>query len=141
MIKLLFSARGRIGRAAYWKGSLVVLGLTALMALVAVGYGRIVPHGTAADGGDPVAGAAALPSLLLSAATFAFDLYTGCCLSIKRCHDRDRTGWWGLIQLIPIVGQVWYVVETSFLRGTPGPNRFGPDPLEEDVAPVHLRAA
>ena len=45
---------------------------------------------------------------------------------IKRWHDRDKSGWWNLILLIPIVGAIWFLVELGFLKGTPGPNRFGP---------------
>ncbi len=41
---------------------------------------------------------------------------------------RNRTGWFLLIGLIPLVS-IWLVVELGFLRGTVGPNRFGPDPL------------
>jgi uncharacterized membrane protein YhaH (DUF805 family) len=47
---------------------------------------------------------------------------------IKRWHDRDKSGWWMLILLIPIVGAIWFLVELGFLPGTPGPNRFGPPP-------------
>jgi uncharacterized membrane protein YhaH (DUF805 family) len=45
---------------------------------------------------------------------------------IKRFHDRDKSGWWVLITLIPIIGAIWILVELGFLKGTPGPNRFGP---------------
>lgn len=47
----------------------------------------------------------------------------------KRLHDRDRSGWFQLIVLIPLTGAIWLGVEIGFLRGTFGPNRFGPDPL------------
>ena len=47
----------------------------------------------------------------------------------KRWHDRNKSGWWILINIIPIVGSIWALVENGFLRGTVGPNRFGPDPL------------
>ena len=45
---------------------------------------------------------------------------------IKRFHDRDKSGWWVLVTLIPIIGAIWILVELGFLKGTPGPNRFGP---------------
>jgi len=45
---------------------------------------------------------------------------------IKRFHDRDKSGWWVLIALIPIIGAIWLLIECGFLKGTPGPNRFGP---------------
>jgi uncharacterized membrane protein YhaH (DUF805 family) len=53
-------------------------------------------------------------------------------VSIRRLHDLDRTGWWVLLALIPLIGGiillVWYC-----MRGTVGPNRFGPDPLQGKV--------
>ena len=49
-------------------------------------------------------------------------------VAIRRLHDLDRTGWWILLSLIPLVGWIilliWYCT-----RGTVGPNRFGPDRL------------
>ena len=50
-------------------------------------------------------------------------------VGVKRCHDRDRSGWFLLIVLIPIVGGIWLLIELGFLRGSRGGNRFGPDPL------------
>jgi uncharacterized membrane protein YhaH (DUF805 family) len=46
----------------------------------------------------------------------------------KRLHDRDRSGWFQLIVLIPLLGWIWIFAELS-VRGTRGPNRYGPDPL------------
>jgi len=52
-------------------------------------------------------------------------------VAIRRLHDLDRTGWWILIGLIPLIGWIiliiWYCS-----RGTVGPNRFGADPLAAD---------
>lgn len=56
-------------------------------------------------------------------------LYPAICVSIKRWHDRDKSGWWVLIGLIPIIGAIWVLIECGILKGTEGPNRFGPDPL------------
>ena len=53
--------------------------------------------------------------------------------AIKRWHDRDKSGWWMLIGLIPIIGQIWVLVELGFLPGTAGPNQYGPDPLAGSV--------
>ncbi len=56
----------------------------------------------------------------------------GLAVSVRRLHDRDKSGWFLLLFLIPLVGAiillVWYCQ-----RGTIGPNRFGPDPLEGKV--------
>jgi uncharacterized membrane protein YhaH (DUF805 family) len=51
-------------------------------------------------------------------------------VDIKRFHDRDKSGWWVLIALVPIVGAIWLLIELGFLGGTPGPNRFGPPPAD-----------
>ncbi len=49
-------------------------------------------------------------------------------IAIRRLHDLDRTGWWVLLALIPLIG--WIVLIIWFCtRGTDGPNRFGPDRL------------
>ncbi len=48
-------------------------------------------------------------------------------VTVRRLHDIDRTGWWILINLIPLIGSIVLLV-FSLLPGTPGSNRFGPDP-------------
>jgi uncharacterized membrane protein YhaH (DUF805 family) len=50
------------------------------------------------------------------------------CVNAKRLHDRNKSGWWQLIGILPIIG-LWMFIEYVFLEGTPGLNRFGPDPL------------
>ena len=48
---------------------------------------------------------------------------------VRRLHDTNRSGWWVLILLIPLVGMIWMIVLLC-LQGTSGQNRFGEDPLE-----------
>jgi uncharacterized membrane protein YhaH (DUF805 family) len=31
-----------------------------------------------------------------------------------------------LLLLVPIIGAIWFLIELGFLKGTDGPNRFGP---------------
>ena len=52
-------------------------------------------------------------------------------VAVRRMHDLDRSGWWVLILLIPIVGLIIFLV-FACRRGTDGANRFGPDPLGPD---------
>jgi uncharacterized membrane protein YhaH (DUF805 family) len=48
-------------------------------------------------------------------------------VAIRRLHDTDRTGWWVLIWLIPLIG--WIVLLVFYLQqGDAGENRFGPPP-------------
>jgi uncharacterized membrane protein YhaH (DUF805 family) len=57
-------------------------------------------------------------------------LWIGLAVNVKRWHDRDKSGWWILINLVPVIGGLWSLIETGFLPGTRGSNRFGPDPLQ-----------
>jgi uncharacterized membrane protein YhaH (DUF805 family) len=47
--------------------------------------------------------------------------------SVRRLHDIDRTGWWRLLVFTGI-GDILLLI-WDCTKGTPGPNRFGPDPL------------
>ena len=58
-------------------------------------------------------------------------IWPSLCVYGKRFHDRDKSAWWVLISLVPIVGFIWLIIECGLLQGTEGPNRFGPDPLAE----------
>jgi len=44
----------------------------------------------------------------------------------RRLHDTDKSAWWMLLLIIPLAGIILLVF--SFLKGTDGENRFGPDP-------------
>jgi uncharacterized membrane protein YhaH (DUF805 family) len=50
-------------------------------------------------------------------------------VQVRRLHDVDKSGWWLLIYLIPIIGVIWMLV-LYCIKGTEGENRFGPDPLQ-----------
>ena len=78
-------------------------------------------------------------------------------IGVKRLHDRNRSGWWillfyvvpavlggagqgtdgdlaqGILGLASVILSIWGLVELGFLRGTRGPNRFGPDPLQREA--------
>ncbi len=57
-------------------------------------------------------------------------IYPGVCVIGKRLHDRDKSAWWYLIVLVPLVGGIWLLVQCAFLEGTRGPNRFGSAPVK-----------
>ncbi|MNZ71899.1 Inner membrane protein YhaH [compost metagenome] len=48
-------------------------------------------------------------------------------LTARRLHDTDRSAWWMLICLIPIIGAIVLLVFMC-LQGSAGDNRFGEDP-------------
>lgn len=48
-------------------------------------------------------------------------------VAARRAHDRAKPAWFALLlYLIPM----WGIIELGFLRGTRGPNTYGPDPSE-----------
>jgi len=48
-------------------------------------------------------------------------------VTVRRLHDIDRSGWWILIGLVPLIGVIVLLV-FALLDGTPGDNRYGPNP-------------
>jgi len=72
----------------------------------------------------------------LSLAVSLFFLIPSLSVSIRRLHDLDKSGWWLLLQLIPLIGPIIVLVWFCF-QGTTGSNRFGPDPLgfSPDIPP------
>lgn len=48
---------------------------------------------------------------------------------VRRLHDRDKSGWWILINFIPFIGWIFLLV-MLIEKGTEGDNRFGPYPLK-----------
>ena len=48
-------------------------------------------------------------------------------VGVRRLHDTDRSGWWLLIALVPLIGGL--VLLYFFVSdGTQGTNQYGPDP-------------
>jgi uncharacterized membrane protein YhaH (DUF805 family) len=52
----------------------------------------------------------------------------GLAVTVRRLHDLDKSGWFILLGLIPLVGAIILIVWFC-QKGTDGPNRFGPHPI------------
>ncbi len=121
---LYFSSRGRIDRQRYWLVSLPLIGaqIVADMLIGSAGEPGLLVLGT-----------------LLSLAT----VIPSAVITIKRLHDRGRSGWFLSIAAIPVLGVIWLAIEAGLLPGARGPNRFGPDPLANPGArsPAPLTAS
>lgn len=86
--RLLFSFDGRISRSDYW----LKFNIPCMVILfISVFLDEAI--GTTRNGGMALF---TLIFLLLS-------IYPFLAVNVKRCHDRDRTGWFVLVFLIPIV--------------------------------------
>ncbi len=128
----LFAFEGRISRAQFWLfvGPVVFLVLPALHAVAGLG--------TALQGlDDPVATRAVEAGTALINLAIVLPLMISIlAVSAKRWHDRNRSGWWVLLYLIPVIGPIWTFIECGCMTGTQGPNRHGPDPLAPPVETV-----
>lgn len=123
MMDLLFSFRGRVNRAKFW---LVALGIVVVELIVFAAV-----FGGAAMSTDPEQALAAVGTIggLVVLVFGVLATWISLAVAVKRFHDRDKVGWWVLIILVPVIGSIWYLIECGFLRGTIGPNKYGPDPL------------
>lgn len=132
---LLFSFEGRVNRAKYW-----LVGLMNVAAiLVVVVLALFLLPTTAAW-------------IVIAVVALAM-AYIGVAIGVKRLHDREKSGWWLLLYyLVPsalggVAGDsyqginlvlnlaahaisLWALIDLGVLRGTAGPNDYGPDPLE-----------
>ncbi len=52
-------------------------------------------------------------------------LIPGLAVGARRLHDTDRSGWWLLLVLIPLIGAIILIIWLA-TEGTKGDNRFGP---------------
>ena len=98
LTQLLFSFKGRINRKPWWVASLAAgfaaSLLTAILEVVARSAGETIVNPVTHHSSRPVSSASPSHSLRLVNAWIAF------ALSVKRLHDRDRTGWWLLWQIL-----------------------------------------
>ncbi len=109
MTDFLFSFEGRIGRKELW--------LKFFVPYVVIGFIFGFIDGLIGLGG------------ILVGLFYLAALWPYLAVLAKRWHDREKSGWWTLIVLIPIVGGIWILVECGFLKGSDGSNQFGADPV------------
>ena len=105
-----FSFDGRLGRQSYWLRALLLWG---------VNIAAAVSFAVAAD-----AGIATVPLFLFAGVAYIVAFFGSLATTVKRLHDRGRSGWFMLIALIPLVG-LWLLVEVGFLAGDAGENEYG----------------
>ena len=98
---------GRAGRSEFWYYALfqfVLLCVAGVLESIARGLGSVL--------WSIVILALFLPSLGVT---------------VRRLHDTDRTGWWVLLGIVPIIGTLVLLIFYCS-EGTLGPNRYGEDP-------------
>jgi uncharacterized membrane protein YhaH (DUF805 family) len=106
----VFSGRSR--RKEYWYFVLFVVIISIVLSIIDGLFGTY--HRSTGAG-------------LLSSIFSLAVLIPSIAVSVRRLHDIDRTGWWVLISLVPLVG--WIVLLVFHVQdSTPGSNRYGPYP-------------
>lgn len=125
--KILFSFSGRIPRQTYW---LATLGIWAAFFVAMFTAGFVAE---AAGGGHKASGAS-VATLVLVLFTYLCVLWCSLAVTVKRWHDRGKSGFWMLIYFVPLIGPLWCFIELGFLEGTPGPNEFEEDVFGRDIS-------
>jgi uncharacterized membrane protein YhaH (DUF805 family) len=150
LTSLFFSLDGRINRAQFWLGTVILAAVS-----FAATYLIVV-----------LAGVSQAAVALSAAVAFAL-AWPSYAVMAKRFQDRDKPGWLALIGLVPVYAVnllytfevfdalnpsplakgidvaislifLWFLVELGFLKGTQGPNRYGPDPLGREQSDASL---
>lgn len=93
-IRNYFNFSGRTTRSGFW----VYVLFQGLLIIVAA----IVDSAVFAEGSEE--------SGLIAGSVTVFHFIPSLAISVRRLHDVNRTGWWVLIGLIPLVGFVWLLV-------------------------------
>lgn len=140
----LFTYTGRSNRAKYWLALLLLLGINLLTAGLTFASPELFTG----------------PLMVVPIGLWLLAAVIGVLASIRRLHDRDKSGHWlwffilvptllnvignmlmasgdptmaigAIVFAIAAIGiSIWALIEMGFLRGTPGANRYGPDPLQ-----------
>lgn len=110
----LFSLRGRINRKPFWVFNIIIFAGVVLLSMFT---------GVSHDINEM-----SKPQMMFMIWIF----WPSIAVQAKRWHDVDKSALWVFINFIPFIGPLWALFQNGFIPGTPGPNRFGPDPLEEN---------
>lgn len=106
---------GRARRSEYWFFTLF-LSITSLIAAMLDGAVTSAVHASEHLG---------IFIVILGLVVFLPNL----AVTVRRLHDTNRSGWWLFISFVPVIGGIVLLVWMC-TRGTDGPNRFGPDPIQ-----------
>ena len=159
LTKIYFGLKGRFNRARAWRHSLLAFVVAGVLQLLVI-YMFPIPeqlitmfHSEVLEKG--------IVSVVMSAPSVTF-VYIWAAIGVKRLHDRNKSGWWAVLYLgVPSLllvmmlaaadanGQLhgWAAalmipflilllasfVELACLKGTAGPNQYGPDPLAAQI--------
>jgi uncharacterized membrane protein YhaH (DUF805 family) len=151
VFELLYGFQGRISRAQWWLGQLILLAMLGLFYVFWSGW--LATNDLTEElikSAEPGMRFKILAFLLvLSALLSSVLVWMAFSLAIKRVHDLGRSGWRTLayslplffVELMPstaftsvaLIIAVWYVLELGCFRGYPRHNQYGPATTPDDV--------
>lgn len=99
---------GRARRMEYWMFALFNIIISLVLGLI-----------------EGLAGSPGVLASLYSLAIFVPSI----AVSVRRLHDTDRSGWWLLIGLVPLIGAIALLV-FMVSDSQPGSNQYGANPKE-----------
>jgi len=110
----VMTSKGRMGRVRFFFYNMLV----GLIGMLLIGLGSL------AFGVSPVLGG------IIVAVIYIAIIVISILLTIQRCHDLNKSGWWALLLLVPFAVFYFY-----FFPGTKGSNQFGlmPPPNSKGV--------
>ena len=156
MLQNYFSFKGRINRKPFWLRTLVLY--VAIIVLMGLVYFAAGGPSLLTGESDIFGGVAIIGGIFFLVAIIAFyvSIFS---LSVRRLHDRNKSGWWVLfvfiisaalgavgemlkgsdgvqiaVGLASLIISIWFLIEVGFRKGTIGANNYGPDPLSGAVA-------
>jgi uncharacterized membrane protein YhaH (DUF805 family) len=127
------SPYGRFKRWQFWVSQLsaMAIGLTFYLTIFLLIFGSkglaSLPKATMADlramkdVWDSYGLVLKIPSFVAYVVLFWVDF----CATVKRYHDRDKSGWWFLLKFVPACN-LWVLIECGFFSGRPDDNEYGP---------------
>jgi uncharacterized membrane protein YhaH (DUF805 family) len=106
---------GRSRRKEYWMFALI----NTIICIVLYGVGLALMFTQGRSLGFAAMGLYVIYALAI--------LIPGLAVSVRRLHDTNKSGWWLLIALVPLVGGIILLVLMA-IEGDPGNNLYGPNP-------------
>lgn len=120
VFQYLFSFEGRIGRLQFW--------IFLVIAILVLIFGPLI-----FGGGDP------FKQGLISLCLLFLLLWPSLAIQVKRWHDINKPGYWVCINFVPVIGNIWALLELGFLPGSPASNNYGVPPLTRRPKPQDFR--
>ncbi len=123
----VFSFNGRIGRMRYLAYGVGINILLSIVMMPLIGF-------STGMGGDPTS---SVLGLVLIGVFYLITIIVSVMFAKRRLNDLNRSGWWFLLFIIPLVNLL-LAIYLVFFPGTHGSNNFGPAPVANSIGVLIL---